>query len=148
MIDDSILISHMPLISDTVYDEPSIRQPQKSNTPFPNVPCVCCAKSISKKPVPLRTGLLLLLLPQRRQTNSRDLDDLESNTGNITLRLALTTETSEEDFIVLVDEVEATIVGHCILQSAIVQIVSPSVLCLNPSLSKPSPSHLHPTRHA
>merc|ERR1712098_443048 len=34
-----------------------------------------------------------------------------NRTGNISLRLSLTTETSEEDFIVLVDEVETTIVG-------------------------------------
>jgi hypothetical protein len=69
------------------------------------------AKPIPKKPAPLRAGLLLLLLPQRRQTDTGDLHDLESNTGNITLRLSLTTETSEEDLIVLVDEVETTIVG-------------------------------------
>ena len=51
------------------------------------------------KSSPLRSWLLLLLLPQRRQTNTRDLDDLESHTGNITLCLALTTETGEEDFV-------------------------------------------------
>jgi len=60
----------------------------------------------------LRSRLLLLLLPQRRQTNTRDLDDLESNTGNITLRLALTTESSEQDLVVLVYEIETTIIGH------------------------------------
>ena len=58
----------------------------------------------------LRPGLLLLLLPQRRKTDTRDLDDLETHTGNITLGLAFTTETSEEDFIVLVHEVEATVI--------------------------------------
>jgi hypothetical protein len=35
-----------------------------------------------------------------------------THTGNITLGLALTTETGEEDFVVLVDEVQATIVGN------------------------------------
>ena len=30
----------------------------------------------------LRAGLLLLLLPQGEQTDTRDLDDLEANTGN------------------------------------------------------------------
>ena len=59
----------------------------------------------------LRPGLLLLLLPQSRQTDTGDLDDLESHTGNITLGLALTTETSEEDFVVLVHEVQATVIG-------------------------------------
>jgi hypothetical protein len=87
-------------------------------TPFPcapnlnpSAPCCC----------PLRSRLLLLLLPQRRQTNTRDLDDLESNTGDITLRLTLTTESSEQDLVVLVYEVETTIVGNYI-SSAIVLI--------------------------
>jgi len=61
----------------------------------------------------LRSWLLLLLLPQRTQTNTRDLDDLESHTRNITLGLSLSTESGEKDLIVLVDEVEATVVGDC-----------------------------------
>lgn len=61
----------------------------------------------------LRTGLLLLLLPESEQTDTRDLDDLETNTGNITLRLTLTTETGEENLVVLVDEVKAPVVGDC-----------------------------------
>lgn len=60
----------------------------------------------------LRSGLLLLLLPERRQTNTRDLDDLESHTRNITLRLALTTKTSEQNLVVLVYKVETTIVRY------------------------------------
>jgi hypothetical protein len=52
----------------------------------------------------------LLLLPEGKQTNTRDLNDLESDTRNITLSLATTTETGDEDFIVLVDEVEATVI--------------------------------------
>jgi hypothetical protein len=59
----------------------------------------------------LSTGLLLLLLPQSKQTDTRDFDDLESHTGNITLGFALATETSQEDLVVLVHEVEATVVG-------------------------------------
>ena len=59
----------------------------------------------------LRSGLLLLLLPQSRETDTRDLDDLETDTGNITLGLALATETGEKDLVVLIDEVQATIVG-------------------------------------
>ena len=71
------------------------------------------------QPNSLRTGLLLLLLPESEQTDTRDLDDLETNTGNITLGLTLTTETGKEDLVVLVDEVKATVVGDCeILQSA------------------------------
>lgn len=61
----------------------------------------------------LRTGLLLLLLPQGEQTDTGNLDDLESHTGNITLGLALTTETSQEHLVVLVHEVQATVVGDC-----------------------------------
>lgn len=59
----------------------------------------------------LRTGLLLLLFPQGEQTDTGNLDDLETNTGNITLGLALATETGEEDFVVLVNEVQATVIG-------------------------------------
>jgi hypothetical protein len=61
----------------------------------------------------LRSWLLLLLPPQCRKTNTRDLDNLETDTGDISLGLALTTETSEQDLVVLVDEVQATIVGDC-----------------------------------
>lgn len=61
----------------------------------------------------LRTGLLLLLLPQGEQTDTGNLDDLEPHTGNITLGLALTTETSQEHLVVLVHEVQATVVGDC-----------------------------------
>jgi hypothetical protein len=61
----------------------------------------------------LRTGLLLLLLPQGEQTDTGNLDDLESDTGNITLGLALTTETSQKHLVVLVHEVQATVVGDC-----------------------------------
>jgi len=59
-----------------------------------------------------RTRLLLLLLPQRAQTDTRNLDDLETDTWNITLGLAFTTETGEEDLVVLVNEIQATVIGH------------------------------------
>ena len=61
----------------------------------------------------LRAGLLLLLLPQSGETDTRDLDDLETYTGNITLGPALTTETGQENLVVLVDEVQATVIGDC-----------------------------------
>lgn len=61
----------------------------------------------------LRAGLLLLLLPQSEETDTGDLDDLETDTGNITLGLALTTETGQEDLVVLIDEVQATVIGDC-----------------------------------
>ena len=65
-----------------------------------------CARSTN-----LRTGLLLLLPEEGRETHTRDLHDLETHTGNITLGLTLTTETGKEDFVVLIDEVQATVVG-------------------------------------
>ena len=52
----------------------------------------------------------LLLLPEGEKADTRDLDDLEADTGNITLGLATATETGDEDLVVLVDEVQATIV--------------------------------------
>ena len=55
-------------------------------------------------------GTHLLLLPESEETDTRDLDDLETNTGNITLGLTPATETGDQDLVVLVDEVQATIV--------------------------------------
>ena len=52
----------------------------------------------------------LLLLPEGEETNTRHFNDLEADTRNITLSLSATTETRDEDFVVLVDEVQATIV--------------------------------------
>ena len=52
----------------------------------------------------------LLLLPKGKKTDSGYLHDLESYTRNITLGLATTTETRNQDFVVLVDEVQAAIV--------------------------------------
>jgi hypothetical protein len=52
----------------------------------------------------------LFLFPQSEQTNARDLDHLESHTRNITLGLATATETRDQDLVVLVDKVQATIV--------------------------------------
>ena len=44
----------------------------------------------------------LLLLPEGKETDTRDLDDLESDTGNISLCLSSSTETRDKNFIVLV----------------------------------------------
>ena len=52
----------------------------------------------------------LLLLPEGKKTHSGYLYDLESHARNITLSLATTTETRNQDFVVLVNEVQATIV--------------------------------------
>lgn len=60
----------------------------------------------------LRTGLLLLLLEQGKETDTGDLDNLETNTGNVTLGLALTTEARDENLVVLVDKVETAVTGN------------------------------------
>ena len=52
----------------------------------------------------------LLLLPESEEADTRHLDDLEADTGNITLGLTTAAKTGDEDLIVLVDEVQATIV--------------------------------------
>lgn len=44
-------------------------------------------------------------LPQSEKTDTGNLDDLETDTGNITLCLALSSETRDEDFVVVVEEV-------------------------------------------
>jgi hypothetical protein len=67
--------------------------------------------------------LFLLLLPQCKQRHTRDLDNLESDTTNITLRLSLLTEPSNQHLyssdpsltdntVVLIDEIETTVVWH------------------------------------
>ena len=56
------------------------------------------------------TSAYLLLLPERKKTDTGHLDDLETDTGNITLSLTPATEARDQDLVVLVDEVEATIV--------------------------------------
>ena len=60
----------------------------------------------------LRTGLLPLLLEQGEETHTRDLHDLETHTGDITLRLTLAAETRDKHLVVLVHVVKATVVGH------------------------------------
>lgn len=63
-------------------------------------------------PPSLRSRLLLLLLPERGETDAGDLHDLEPYTGNITFRFTLTTKSSEEDLVVLVDEVETAVIRY------------------------------------
>ena len=58
----------------------------------------------------VRVNTCLLLLPEGQQTDARDLDDLEADTRNITLSLTPATEAGDQNLVVLVDKVEATIV--------------------------------------
>lgn len=64
-----------------------------------------------KKQSRLRSGLLLLLLPESNEGDTGNLDNLESDTGDITLSLTLAAETSNKDFVVLIDKVQATVIG-------------------------------------
>ena len=59
----------------------------------------------------LRTGLLLLAAVQGVQTDGGNLDDLETDTGQITNGVAGTAQTGDQDLVVLLDKVQATIVG-------------------------------------
>lgn len=60
----------------------------------------------------LRTGLFLLLLEQRKKSHTRNLHNLESYTRNISLGVTRAAEPSNEHFVVLINEVQATIIGH------------------------------------
>ena len=68
-----------------------------------------CAVALSEDH--LRPWPLLLLFVQGEQGNTGDLHDLESDSGNITDGVTLTTESSDQNFIVLLNEVETTIPG-------------------------------------
>jgi hypothetical protein len=57
-----------------------------------------------------RPGAYLLLLPESQQTNTGDLHHLETYSRNITLSFTPSTETRDKHFVVLINEVKATIV--------------------------------------
>ena len=59
----------------------------------------------------LRPGPLLLAEEKGVEGDVGDLDDLESDSGNITDGVTLTTETGDQDLVVLLDEVQATVLG-------------------------------------
>ena len=55
---------------------------------------------------------LLLAVEQGQQRHIGHLDDLEANAGNITDGVARATETGNEHLVILLDVVEATVIGH------------------------------------
>lgn len=60
----------------------------------------------------LRSWAFLLFLVQGQQRDVGYFDDLESHTGNITDGVTLTTETGNENLIVLLNVVQATVTGY------------------------------------
>ena len=52
----------------------------------------------------------LLFLPQSQQTNTRNFHYLKTHSGNITLSFASATETRNKDLVVVIDEVQATVI--------------------------------------
>lgn len=89
--------------------------------PIPEDRCQRCRHACRS-----RSWLLLLLLPESHKTDTRDLDDLESHTRNITLGLALSTESCNQHLIVLIHEVQATVVWYCGRWSAVAIIIMAS----------------------
>jgi len=71
-----------------------------------------CVIEIATEGDSLRPGLLLLFFPQRKETDTRDLDDLEADTGDITLGLTPSTEPRDQHLVVLIDKVQAAIVWN------------------------------------
>ena len=59
----------------------------------------------------LRPGLLLLLTEESVEGHTRDLDNFETDAGDITDSVALTTESGDEDLVVFFDKVKATVTG-------------------------------------
>ena len=59
----------------------------------------------------LISRLFLLAAEQSDERHTSHLDNLETNTGNITDGVTTTTESSNENFIVLFHKVQATIIG-------------------------------------
>lgn len=52
----------------------------------------------------------LFLLPESKKTNARHLHNFEAHTRNITLGFPTATETRNENFVVLINKVQATII--------------------------------------
>ena len=62
--------------------------------------------------ITLRPRPLLLAEEERVQGHVGNLGDLEPDAGNITDGVALPTESGDENFVILLDKVEAAVLGH------------------------------------
>ena len=69
-----------------------------------------CNAIRERTPGCLGTWLVLLFLVEGKKGHGCNLNNLESDTGDITNGVTLTTETGNEDFVVFVDKVKATVV--------------------------------------
>merc|ERR1719231_1426284 len=56
--------------------------------------------------------LFLLVLEESEKGDTGELGNLESNSGNITHSMALTTKTGNENLVILVAVVQATVIGN------------------------------------
>ena len=65
-----------------------------------------------QKSISLGTGLVLLLAEESQEGNTSDLDNLEAAARDIADGQTLTAETSNKHFVVLVNEVQATVVRN------------------------------------
>lgn len=59
----------------------------------------------------LRSGLFLLFAEESQETHTGHLDNFESDTRDITNGTALATETRNQNFVIFVNKVQATITG-------------------------------------
>merc|ERR1719198_1174436 len=71
-----------------------------------------CSRVTPSPATTLRARLLLLLAVKRKQSHPGHLDDLESNARNVADSVAFAAKPSDQNLIVLVDEVEATVARH------------------------------------
>jgi hypothetical protein len=94
--------------------EETNKQAKKTIASFQAVACLIplttTARLSSAQLFPLRTRLLLLLLPERPQGNTGNLDGLELNSGNITDGATLATEAGNQNLIVDFNVVQAAVV--------------------------------------
>jgi len=65
-------------------------------------------------------GLVLLVEPQGEKRGARNLSDLEADTGQITDGVTGTTESGNEDLVVLINETHAAITGYVASNSLVV----------------------------
>ena len=76
--------------------------------------CILLYTSITRKPrtTSLVTWLLLLAAVEGIEADRGDLDDLEADSGKITDGVTGTAEAGDENLVVLLNEVEATVIGN------------------------------------